>query len=141
MRALHRLGHSEMLHLWICKHLVDAENWSARNTGIVHRLNELLHRELPGLVFHNGAQLRAITTATARGIESSVLVQFFSMNHFQECPPLVIAGCRNVDDAVGSGEHAGGEAGWMIVAGLWRHLVSYGPARRLEVEHGNLRFE
>src|ERR1043166_34027 len=53
----------------------------------------------------------------------------------------VRAGGRDVDVSVARGEHAGRNAGRMVVAGLPRHLVADEPARRLEVEQLNLRLQ
>ena len=43
--------------------------------------------------------------------------------------------------SVGGLEYAGRDAGRMIVAGLPRHLAADQPARALEVEHEDLRFQ
>ena len=51
----------------------------------------------------------------------------------------VVAGGGDVDVAVGGREHAGRNAGRMVVAGLSRHLMRDCPARRLEVQHRDLR--
>ena len=48
---------------------------------------------------------------------------------------------RDVDVAVARGEHAGGRAGRMVVAGLPRHLARHQVARGLEVEHEDLRLQ
>src|SRR5207248_9829415 len=57
--------------------------------------------------------------------------------------PLVDVGARrrDVDVPVGRREHAGRNAGGMIVAGLPGHLVGDQPARRLEVEQLDLGLE
>ena len=58
-----------------------------------------------------------------------------------EAPIDRLAGGADVHVAVGGLEHAGRNAGRMVVAGLARHLAADRPARRLEVQHGDLRRE
>ncbi len=58
-----------------------------------------------------------------------------------EAAEHVGAGGRDVDMPVLGPEDAGRDAGRMVVAGLLRHLAGDEIARRLEVEHGDLRLE
>ena len=53
----------------------------------------------------------------------------------------VLAGGGDVDVAVAGREHAGRDRGRMIVAGLLGDLALHQPARGLEVEHEDLRFD
>src|SRR5260370_40336978 len=53
----------------------------------------------------------------------------------------VLAGGRDVDVAIAGLEHAGWNAGRVIVAGLRRHLFGDEPARRLEVGQRDLRLK
>src|SRR5262245_878644 len=55
--------------------------------------------------------------------------------------PDLLAGRGDVDVAIGGLEHAGRDRGRMIVAGLLRHFALHQPARRLEVEHEDLRLQ
>ena len=42
---------------------------------------------------------------------------------------------------IGRLENAGWNAGGVIIAGLWRHFLLQQPARRLEIQHENLRLQ
>src|ERR1019366_6293470 len=47
----------------------------------------------------------------------------------------------DVDVAVGSLEHAGRNAGWMVVAGLPGDVLFHQPARGLKIQHEDLRLQ
>ena len=55
--------------------------------------------------------------------------------------PHSLAARGDVDIAVAGLEHAGRDAGRMIVAGLLRHFAFDQPARGLEIEHEDLRLQ
>ncbi len=48
------------------------------------------------------------------------------------------AGRGDVDIAVRGLEHAGRNAGWMVVAGLLRNILFHQPARSLKIQHEDL---
>src|SRR5262249_3174410 len=55
--------------------------------------------------------------------------------------PHLPTGRGDVDIAVTGPEHAGGHAGWMVVAVLSRNLAGIEPARGMEIEHADLRLQ
>src|SRR3979490_670232 len=50
----------------------------------------------------------------------------------------MLARRRDIDVAIASGKHPGGYAGWVVVAGLARHIFGDKPARRLEIQKRDL---
>src|SRR5581483_4442242 len=146
-RAVHRahdgLRHLQVLHLRIGERLVDRVDRAGGDADVVQLLDELVHRHLAHLRVDRLAQRGAVFGLRPRGggREARVLAELLRADHAEEVAEHPVAAGADVDDAVLGGEDAGREAGRVVVASLAGHLASDQPARRLEVEHRDLRLE
>ena len=137
----HRLRHLQMPHLRIGEGLVDPIDRSARHAGVVQDLDPLRARLLPGHRHEHLHHRVAVGRARPRGGEARVGAEVRALDGLAEPLVEVVAGGGDIDVAVLGLEDAGGDAGGMVVPGLRRHLLAHQPARGLEVEHGELRFQ
>jgi hypothetical protein len=63
--VLYRLGHPQMLHLWIVEYLIDSVNGPAGDTGLIEEGNQLLTGVALGIRLYG--RVERITMLRARG--------------------------------------------------------------------------
>ena len=125
-----------------------ANTWSmridrpARHAGLVEDVDPLG----AALVLRVGVdlgveRLAVLPSATCALAIFRILQHRLGAERLAEALPDRAAGGGDVDVAVGGLEHAGRDRGRMIVAGLLGDLLGDQPARRLEVEHEDLRLQ
>ena len=132
-------GDAEMFHLRIVKHFVHLIN---RTTGHAFRVQFLdpfgrgplpcdhLDRLIQNVtIFEPDRPVAHLGSLARCGTPQCAAASLID----------VVAGGGDVDVTVRRREHAGWYACWMIVARLARHFMRDRPARRLKVEHGDLR--
>src|SRR5262245_65337881 len=83
----------------------------------------------------------AMLRALRRGLVFRPLHQIARLGGIAESGPYLRTGRGDVDMPVGGLEHAGRDAGRVIVAGLLGHLAADQPAGALGVEHEDLRLQ
>src|SRR5262245_942414 len=88
-----------------------------------------------------GVERVAILRARCRVRVFRVLDQLGHAERGAKTLPDLLAGRGDVDVAISGLEHAGRDRSRMIVAGLLWHLALHQPARRLKVEHEDLRLQ
>ena len=143
--AVLRIGHvlrdAEMFYLGVVEHLVDRIDRPAGHAGGV----EFLHPGVGGFRHGEFADLRiervAVLRARRRGGIVGIGHKLRRADRLRATLPDPPAGGGDVDVAVRGLEHAGRNAGRMVVAGLLRHVLFHQPARGLEIQHENLRLQ
>ncbi len=138
---MHGLGEPELAHLRVGEHLIDGVDRPARHPGLVQQLDPvragLATQDRGELGVQRIAVLRAVGRRRVRGVLGQLLVA----DRAAKASPDLLTRDRDVDVAVAGREHAGRDAGRMIVAGLLGYVVIDQPARRLEVQHEHLRLQ
>src|SRR5262249_29685785 len=140
-RVLHCLGHCEMLYLRIVEHLINIVNGPARYPGLIEESNQLLTEVT--LRIRLDGRIERIAVLRARGAVriARVTQELLCLDSLAEPLPDGLAGRGNIDVAIPGLKHASRNTGGMIIAGLRRDLVLHEPARRLEIQHKNLRLQ
>src|SRR3546814_292500 len=113
----------------------------ARHARFGHQVDPLGARAALGPGGDAGVELVAVLRPALARLVVGLVEQVVEAGGAAEPLPQDLARGGDVDVAVGGREDAGRDAGGMVVAGLLRHLAVHRPARRLEVEHRDLRLE
>ena len=137
-RVVNGLSHAEVLHLRVLEHLIHRVNRPARHPGRVKQGDEALAGVVLRVAVDGRVEGVAIVGACGAVGIARVVEKLRRLDGLAEALPDGLAGRGNVDVAVRRLEHAGRDAGRMVVAGLRRHLLFQQPARRLEIQHENL---
>src|SRR5580658_5476188 len=141
LRARHLPRHAQMFHLRIGKRLVDGVDRPAGNPRPLEQLDPVIGRLRPGDLADRGVDLLARLAAPALGLPFLLRQPVRPFNRLAEPGEHPRRARGDVDVAIAGREHAGGDTGRMIVAGLARHLAFHQPAAGLEVEHEDLRLQ
>src|SRR5690606_3356429 len=136
-----RPGHLQVLHLRVREGLVDRVDGPAGHAGLVQQLDPLAARALTGDLRDQLVQLLPVRGPLVLPGEAGVGHQVLGTGGAAEALPEVLTGSGDVDLPVGGREQSGRDAGRMIVARLLGHLARHQPARRLEIQHRDLRLE
>ena len=134
-------GQLQVLHLLVLEHFLHVEDRAARHTGLVEDLDPRGTGPGDGRLLQLGVAGLAVLRAILRRPEARIVDQVPDLQRLAETAVHVLAGGGDVHVAVGGLEHAGRNAGRVIVARLWRDLLADEPARRLEVEHAHHRLQ
>ena len=127
-----------MLDLGICEDLIDPVDRPARNAGVVQLRNPPGAGPLHEICLENRVQRVAVLRARRRGRVIGIAHQRLRADGMAEPLPHRSAHRGDVDVAVARLEHAGRNAGRVVVAGLLGDLARIEPARSLEIEHEDL---
>src|SRR6516165_2530733 len=136
-----RPRHFEMLNLRIGKGLVDRVDRPTRNADLVHQLDPIGARTPHSDFGDPFVQRFTVLRALRPGRVIRIVEQCHRISRLAEAAKHMIARSSNVDLPVRGGEQPRWDAGRMIIAGLLRDLAGDQPARSLEIEHEDLRFE
>jgi hypothetical protein len=139
--GLDRLGDPQMLDLGVGEHLVDGIDRPAGDTGLVEALDPVGAGALGGIHVDLGIEGVAVLGAVGGAGIFRPCDPFRRAQRLAEAFPDLLPRGGDVDVAVRGLEHAGRNAGGMIVAGLLGHLALDQPARRLKIEHEDLGLE
>ena len=120
----HALRHAEMLDLRVGEHLVDRIDRPARHAGLVQALDPLGAGSAGHVRVDLGIERVAIFRARRAGLIVRILQQRRRFGGLAESLPDFLSGGGNVDVAVLGLEHAGRNAGRMIIAGLLRDFAA-----------------
>ncbi|MGY4334582.1 hypothetical protein ACVWWG_008999 [Bradyrhizobium sp. LB7.2] len=134
----HLLRDAEMLDLRVFEHLVDGVDRPAGHAGLVELTDPGLGGLRQGTLLDLGIECVAVLGAGWRGHIVGVAVEFRRADRLRAALPDPATRRGDVDVAVRGPEHAGRDAGRVIVAGLFCHVLFHQPARGLEVEHEDL---
>src|SRR5262249_38510039 len=140
-RMMHRRRHAEMAHLRIGEYLVDLVDRPAWDSGALEQLDPVLGGLMPGDIPDRRVDGGAVGAAALLVLPLGLVLPLRAADSVAQSLKHPRGARRDVDVAVAGREYAGGDAGRMIVAGLRCNLAADEPARGLEVEHENLRFE
>src|SRR6266446_4218985 len=133
--------HFQMLDLRVSESLVDRVDRPARHTHLVHQLDPIGSGPLSSDLADPFVE-RLPVFRTRRAVRIiGIVEQCHCIGRLAEAAEHVVARGRNVDLPVRGREHTGGDAGRMVVARLLGDFARHQPARALEVEHKDLRFE
>src|SRR5256885_1372248 len=135
------LHDAEMRDLRVGEHLIDPVDRTARNAGGVQRLDPLRARAVREVPFQRGVQGIAVLRARRRRRIGRIAQQRLRPDGMAQALPHGSAHRCDVEVAVAGLEHAGRDAGRMVVPGLLGDLPGVEPARGLEVEHEDLRLQ
>ena len=134
----HVLRDAEMLDLRVLEHLVDRVDRPAGHAGLVELADPGLGRLRHGALLDLGVERIAVLGAGRRRRVVGMAVELGRADRLRAALPDPPAGRGDVDVAVRGLEHAGRDAGRMVVAGLLGDFLLHQPARGLEVEHEDL---
>src|SRR5262249_19065690 len=111
--------------------LVDGVDRPAGDARLVEQLDPLGAGALDGIFLHVGIERVAVLRALRGGLIFRPLHQIGRLGGVAESRPYFRTGRGDVDVPVGGLEHAGRDAGRVIVAGLPGHLAADQPTRAL----------
>src|SRR6185312_12237537 len=138
-RMIDRLGDAQMLHLRVGEDLVHAVDRARRHARRVDDLDPLGRGLGLGDLLDRGVEPVAVLEPSLVAGVLGIAAQSGRAQRLAQALEHLGAGGGDIDVTVLGLEHAGRNAGRVIVAGLARHFPGDEPARRLEIEHGDLR--
>src|SRR5262249_6740749 len=125
---MHRRRHAEVAHLRIGEHLVDVVDRAAGNPGTLEQLDPVLRRLMFGDLADRGVDRGAVRAAAFLVPPLGLVLPFRTADGVAQPFKHARGTRRDVDVAVTGRKYAGGDAGRMIVAGLWRDFAADEPA-------------
>src|SRR6516225_9931773 len=131
----------QVQHLGIGKNLIDRIDRPAWHTGFVEAIDPFGAGLTGEVVVDFNAESVAVFRTCFSGLIFGLTHQRGGVDGLAEPLPGLLTRGGDVDVAVLGLEHAGRNAGRMIVAGLLRHFALDQIARALKVEHKNLRLQ
>ena len=135
------LHHVQALHLRIGERLVDRVDRPRGHAGLVEDLDPGGGIALGEIGLELVVQLVAVLGAQGAGRIIGVRGERGRADRLAHARPDLRPAHREVEVAVARLVHAGRDRGRMVVAGLLGDFAFHQPARRLEVEHEELRLQ
>ena len=137
----HRHRHAQMLHLRIGENLIHGVNRAARHAGLVQPFHPFGGGLFDQARLQQRIGLVAIGVARLVGGEGRVLGFFGNAKCGHNPIPHLLPAAGQVHQPILGAEQAGRRRGRVVIAGLARDITLHGPARCLEIHHGNHGFQ